>query len=208
MEKRILIALPSRSDVEPDTMLSIQRLVIPQGYNVYTELFYGYAVDQVRNLIANFTVQNNFDYLLCVDSDMVLQPDTLVQLLSSDKDIVGGVYRQRNMTKVIPEVYVTMPNGGCRNITINELSTTPDLFIVDSIGFGCVLIKNKVLKIMDYPHFLYKHSIDFKDTVSEDVFFCRKAKTFGFETHCLKTVRPGHIMKVTLEIPLEDIKQQ
>lgn len=198
INKRILIALPSAKDVEPETMKSINRLIIPQGYEVYTELFYGYAIDQVRNLIANFAIQNNFDYLFCVDSDMVLQPDTLAKLLSVDKDIVGGAYKQRNLQVDIPEVYFSTLDGGSRNAVVEELRYAPDLFPVDSLGFGCILIKKIVLTTMEYPHFYYKHSIDFKDTVSEDTFFCRKARAYGFETYCLKTVTPGHIMKTTI----------
>lgn len=202
MNKRILIALPSAKDVEPETMKSITRLIIPQGYEVYTELFFGYAIDQVRNLIAHFTVENNFDYLFCVDSDMDLAPDTLVKLLSVDKDIVGGVYRQRNINIVIPEVYFSTIDGGSRNAGEEELIYAPDLFPVDSIGFGCILIKSIVLKTMEYPHFYYKHAIKFEDTVSEDTFFCRRARAYGFETYCLKTVTPGHIMKHTLYLNL------
>lgn len=207
MNKRILLALPSAKDVEPETMKAINRLIIPQGYEVYTELFYGYAIDQVRNLIANFTIQNNFDYLFAVDSDMVLQPDTLVKLLSVDKDIVGGAYRQRILDVEIPEVYFSTPNGGSRNAVVDELRFAPDLFPVDSLGFGCVLIKNIVLTTMQYPHFYYKHSIDFKDTVSEDTFFCRKARAYGFETYCLKTVTPGHIMKHTIRLDTSTPKE-
>lgn len=199
-KKSILIALPTRKDVEPETMLSINRLIVPEGYTVYTEFFYGYAIDQVRNLIANFAIANNFDYLLCVDSDMDLESDTLIKLLKTDKDIVGGVYRQRNPNIEVPEVYLTLPNGGSRNYTILELNNAPDLFPVDSIGFGCVLIKRKVLLTMEYPHYFYKHSIDFKDTISEDTYFCRKARTYGIETYCLNTVRPGHITKTTLHL--------
>ena len=200
-KKKILIAYPTRKDVEPESMLSVHRLIIPEGYTTWLDMFYGYNIDQVRNLIADFAKNNQFDYLLCVDSDMVLESDTLIKLLEQDKDIIGGVYRQRREDVVIPEVYFSLPNGGSRNCGLEELNTAPDLFAVDSIGFGCVLIKKHVLTTMDYPHFYYKHSIDFKDTVSEDTYFCRKARAYGFETYCLNTVRPGHITKVVLTIP-------
>ncbi len=198
MNKRILLALPSAKDVETDTLKSIHRLIIPSGYEVYLETFFGYRIDQVRNLIASFAINNNFDYLFCVDSDMVLEPDTLVKLLSVDKDIVGGAYKQRNLKVTIPEIYFSTPNGGSRNAYHDEIQDAPDLFAVDSIGFGCVLIKRIVLTTIKSDHFYYKHSLDFKDTVSEDTYFCRKARAYGFETYCLKTVTPGHIMKTTI----------
>ena len=201
--KKILIAIPTAKNIEAQTFLSIYNLIKPVGYQVDFQYFYGYNIDQVRNLIANYTVRNNYDYLFCVDSDMDLESDTLVKLLSADKEIIGGIYRQRNLNAIIPEVYFLTLNYGSRNANTEEINLIGDQVIpVDSIGFGCVLIKKEVLEKMEYPHFLYKHSIDFKDTVSEDTYFCRKAReTLGIMTYCHGGVRPGHIGSFTINLP-------
>lgn len=192
--KKILIAIPTAKNIEAQTFISIYNLKIPEGYDADFQCFYGYSIDQVRNLIASYALKNNYDYLFCIDSDINLNnPEILEILLNHDKDIVGGVYRQRNLDKIIPEVFFSTPNGGCRNATIEEINICNGLIPVDSIGFGCVLIKKEVLEKIPYPHFYYQHSIDFKDTVSEDVYFCRKARFHGFETYCDTTIRPGHI---------------
>ena len=78
----VLIAIPTAKNIETETFKSIYRLKIPDNVNTYFECFYGYNIDQVRNLIAYYTINNNFDYVFCVDSDIVLPEDTLEKLLS------------------------------------------------------------------------------------------------------------------------------
>ena len=196
--KKILIAIPTAKYIETDTFKSVFNFIKPDGYELDFECFYGYRIDQVRNLMAHYTKINDYDYIFFIDADMVIPPDAIVKLLNQNVDIIGAPYRQRSLEVIVPEVYFAPENGGSRNATVEELIYAPEVFPVDSIGFGCVLIKSEVLKNMDYPHFDYKHSIDFKDSVSEDTYFCRKARAYGHETYCLKTVTPGHIMKTTL----------
>jgi hypothetical protein len=59
-KKKILIAIPCKNDIEADTFKSIYDLEVPEGYETEFQYFYGYAVDQVRNLIAHWVV-NAYD---------------------------------------------------------------------------------------------------------------------------------------------------
>lgn len=185
--KRILIALPTNKNVETETFKSIYDQIIPEGYKTQLEFFYGYQVDQVRNLIADWG--KRYDYLFCVDSDIVLPKDALSKLLKADKDIISGVYIQRIPGKRIVELYEDY-QGGQRNILIDEIPE--GLMKVSACGFGCVLIKGHVLNTMEYPHFLYKSALDHNFTYSEDTFFCNKAKESGFEIWADTTIQCGH----------------
>jgi hypothetical protein len=60
--KKILIAIPTARYIEAETFKSIYDLEVPEGYEVTFQYFYGYRVDQVRNLIADWVVRG-FDYL-------------------------------------------------------------------------------------------------------------------------------------------------
>ena len=55
--KRILIGIPTANDIHPQTFKSIYDQIIPAGYKADFQFFYGYNVDQVRNLIADWTVK-------------------------------------------------------------------------------------------------------------------------------------------------------
>jgi len=197
--KKILIAIPTAKYIESDTFKSIFELDVPEGYVIYFEYFYGYNIAQIRNLIAHHTIENGYDYLLAVDSDMVLPSDALVQMLNANKGIVSGVYRQRKLEVVVPEIYIT-DNNSIVNIDAHILEENDTLMEVAACGFGGVLIKREVLVSMDYPHFVYKDAIAMEDTVSEDVYFCKKAKEHGYSTYCVPQLRYGHIGEFTITV--------
>jgi FkbM family methyltransferase len=197
-KKRILIAIPTARNIEPDTFKSIYDLEVPEGYETYFQYFFGYNIDQVRNLIAHWVV-NGFDYLFSVDSDIAFEPDTLRKLLSYDVDMVSGLYIQRKPGEHILEVYENNGRGGVVNIPYEKIAGR-GLVEIASCGFGCVLVKAEVMRAIPYPHFKYHSAIDHRNTVSEDVDFCRKATNLGFKIYADTSIRCRHIGQYTFEV--------
>jgi glycosyltransferase involved in cell wall biosynthesis len=198
-KKRILIAIPSNKLIEPETFKSIYDLVVPDGYETVFQYFWGYQVEQVRNLIAHWTIHNNFDYLFAVDSDISFPSNTLERLLSHDRDIVSGVYIQRIQGQHTIEIMRSNDQGGVTHVdwaTIKGRGLVP----IDGCGFGCVLVKREVFVGMDYPHFVYKSAIDHKNTISEDVYFCMKARERGFTLWCDTDVICDHTGSWTFRV--------
>jgi FkbM family methyltransferase len=171
-------------------MKSIYDLIVPSGYVTEFQYFYGYQIDQIRNLIAHWAKQ--YDYLFSVDSDIVLPNDSLIKMLNADKDIVSGLYIQRIPNTHTLEIYKPMPNGGCTNMPIQEIQGR-GLVKIAACGMGCALIKSDVFRKMPYPQFYYKSALDHKNTVSEDVYFCMKASELGFEIWADETIRCDHV---------------
>lgn len=188
--KKILIAVPTNKYVETDTMKSIYDLIVPEGYTTELQFFYGYQVDQIRNLIADWG--KHYDFVFNVDSDIILPSDTLVKMIRADKDVISGLYIQRKPDEHILEVYQDNGRGGVENIpywAIEGRGVIP----IASCGFGCVLIKGEVYRKMEYPHFLYQSAIDHADTVSEDVYFCLKARRTGFSIWTDTSIQCEHV---------------
>lgn len=183
-KKRILIAIPTAKYVESATFKSIYDLKVPVGYEVDLQFFYGYRVDQVRNLIASRVVEG-YDYLFAVDHDVVFTPDTLERLLAHKRDVVCGVYRQRVEREFI-EVYDL-------DLKRTSMDRLDGLTEVGACGFGCVLVDARVFREVGYPQFEYHHALDHADTLSEDVDFCMKARSKGFRVWCDPSIRCGHI---------------
>jgi len=177
-KKKILIAIPTNKYIEPETMKSIFDLEIPEGYETEFQYFYGYQIDQIRNLIARWAV--NYDYLLSIDSDIVLPKDSLKKMISADKDVISGLYIQRIPDTHTLEVYMNNNKGGVDNIPYHMIKDKGVVEIM-ACGMGCALIKSEVFKKMEYPHFLYKSALDHKDTISEDIYFCAKARSLGYQ---------------------------
>lgn len=183
--KTILIAVPTNKYIEPETMKAIYDLEVPEGYRTEFQFFYGYQVDQIRNLIAEWA--QRYDYLFAVDSDITFKSDTLKRLLAHNKAIVSGLYIQRKPGQHILELY---KNG--RNIPYGDIKGL-GLIEVDSCGFGCVLVKSNVFKDMGYPQFVYRSAINHENTISEDTYFCLKAKGFGYGVFADTSILCEHI---------------
>ena len=190
---RILIAMPTAKNIEAETFRTIYNLKVPHYVELDFNYFYGYRIDQVRNLIAHHTIAEGYDYVLFVDSDMVLPDDTLLKMLNFNKEIVTGIYVQRRLDEKVTEVH-----GVDGHIKDPEFFEDKPYVEAQSTGFGCILIKTDVLREIGYPQFEYHHSIDFKDTLSEDADFCNKAIKAGFKIYVLTDLHFGHIGSFTL----------
>jgi len=192
-KKKVLIAIPTARYIEPETFKCIYDQIIPEGVEVDFQYFYGYRVDQVRNLISDWVVKG-YDYLFAVDHDITFSANTLSRMLSADKDLVSGIYVQRNHKQKILEVY--NENG---RISIENL---PDnsLFKITACGFGCVLVKKEVFVKIGHPQFEYHVALDHKNTVSEDHDFCAKAIACGFKLYADSSIKCGHIGSIKHEV--------
>jgi glycosyltransferase involved in cell wall biosynthesis len=184
--KNILIAIPCKNDIEADTFKSVYDLIIPEGYKAHFQYFFGYAVDQVRNLIADWTVKG-YDYLFAVDHDMIFAPDTLQKLIAADKPVVSGIYRQRLEPQTI-EIY----DHNLRHLPYDNLYGK-GLIEVGGCGFGCVLVKKEVFANVGYPQFVYHQALDHAHTFSEDLDFCKKAREKGYAIWCDTSIVCGHV---------------
>jgi hypothetical protein len=202
--KRILIAIPTAKYIEPETMKSIYNLKFPEGYEAQFEYFYGYQIDQIRNLIANWMVEGPFDYLFAVDSDITFPPDTLEKMLKRDVDMITGVYRQR-----LPEQHVELYDMNYQRINYDSVAHA-GCFQIGGCGMGCVLIKKQVFLSVKYPHFEYHQAILMEDTVSEDVDFCQKVNNAGHNIYVDTSIRCEHLGSTVykLKVPPAPVVEQ
>lgn len=198
--KRILIAIPCKNDIEADTFKSIYDLIVPEGYTTQFQYFYGYAVDQVRNLIADWVVKG-FDYLFAVDHDMVFPPDTLCKLLSHDKDLVSAVYRQR-----LEDQHIELYDSKYQRLGVKDIKSQA-LMSIGACGFGCVLVKRNVLAEVGYPQFVYHQSLDHNKTFSEDLDFCQKANEKGFKLFADASILCNHIGSKMFSVTLDAVEE-
>jgi FkbM family methyltransferase len=187
--KNILVAIPTNKYIEPETFKSIFDLNVPEGYKLDFQYFYGYQIDQIRNLIADWA--RRYDYLFSVDSDIILPKDALKKMIAADKDVISGLYIQRIPNTHTLEVYMDVPNGGCTNIPYHLIKGT-GIVKIAACGMGCALIKGEVFRKLQYPHFFYKSALNHKDTVSEDVYFCSKARDAGFDIWADSSIMCDH----------------
>lgn len=203
--KQILIGVPTAKYIEVETFKSIYDLAKPPNSELNFQYFWGYNVEQVRNIMVSYCLRNRFDYMLSVDSDIILNHDTLQKLLNCQDQtaaVSSGVYIQRKEGLKIPEVYVNDPHtGGQNNISI-EMVQQDAIIEVAAVGFGCCLVRKDVFERVGNPWFVYHSNIDFDKVVSEDVDFCVKATNAGYRIVVDTSIKLQHISKQYLHVDL------
>lgn len=187
---RILIAVPTFETIQPEVFKAIYDLR-PAGHELSFEFVKGYDCAAARNKIAVFA-QGSYDYVLMVDSDTIIPPDTLELMLDTDVDICLGVCPRKNTDRG-ETAMVKMGDTTYRDCWFyNEL---PEGKVeVKGGGFACALVRTSVLTALDYPYFNYVTNED-GSTFSEDFYFCQHAELYGYQVFMDTRVKCGHLAR-------------
>lgn len=213
MPKRLIIAIPTFENILPDTFKSIYDLKIPADENgdpIYIPEFNfirGYDCARARNFIAAKAIEEGFDYLLMVDSDIVL-PSNLLLIYEEDRakldkeGVFLGGYLRKDPNAAWIELYKDGANYLRENqyslgelMALNEQGTTH--FRIKGGGFGCAIVPIDILKKMEYPWFHYQ-VYNNGMVLSEDLFFCSRAAQHDIPIwsdtrilcgHCFRSIR-------------------
>lgn len=191
---KILIAIPTSREIEIQCAASLIGLKRKGRIGVFAPQ--SYSIDASRNLIVEHALEIGYDYILWVDSDMILPKDTLLRLLSHGKDIVSGVYSYKLIhgENAVAKRFVKDAEDTYTDVPLKEIRESKELMPVDGVGFGCVLTKVDVFKKIEPPWFVYDKFL------GEDIYFCRKAQEKGYEIFLDPKVRAGHIGTVNYNV--------
>ena len=153
-----------------------------------------------RNLLSLTAIENQFDRVLWLDSDMMFQPDTLRNLHAdmddTGADMVTGLYFKRT-GEAIPVIYdqLELPTKDANGQMVKRIHSYTDyprntIFPVKGCGFGCVLTTTKLLKdVWDN----YGPAFAPFPWAGEDISFCYRANRLGHKIYCDSRISCGHI---------------
>lgn len=194
MPVKTLIAIPCMDWVYTDFMESYENLEKPE--NTAFTFIKNTLIYNARNLIARQALENGFDRVFWLDSDIKLPPDALVRLcadMDTGLDFVSGVYYMRKTpTKpvVYSDIWWRVNNNEAEAGSVNFDRIPEELFEVAGTGFGCVMTSAKLLKdLVDMVGAPFTPLIG----VSEDLSFCLRAKQAGYQLWCDGRIKCGHI---------------
>lgn len=193
---KTLIAIPCMDMVHTEFMKSLL------GMRPAGEARYGLTssslVYDARNTLARQAIDEGYDRILWLDSDMDFQPD-LMQRLSADldegRDFVCGLYFKRK-APILPVCY---KNVGFFNDDAGK--STPvavcyedyprdQVFEVNGCGFGAVMhtvdILKKAVETFGLP---FSPVLGF----GEDLSFCMRLTKLGVKMYCDSSIKVGHI---------------
>lgn len=193
---KILIAIPTFETIQPETFRSVYGLEIPKGAVCHFDFVRGYGCATARNRIAAEAVALGYEYVLMVDSDIVLPRHTLPSLLAGKPDVCLGCYPRRNTLSGVMELFKLGQDNYVDTWKDGELLKKEGHFEVKGGGFGCALVKTAILKDIPRPWFKY---VEYPDgaLLSEDNYFCGQVRATGRTVLADPRVRCGHIGRTT-----------
>lgn len=189
---KILIAVPTYETIAPETFKSIYD-VDRCGHDVAFEFVKGYDCPTARNNIAEKAVNGNYDYVLMVDSDVIIPKETLKYFTDPVTNIVLGCCPRKNSTDGRIELYRPGTFSFTDYFTYGTLPDN-DRVVIKGGGFACAMVDVSIFKLLPYPWFKY---VTYEDgsSLSEDLYFCVQAEKSGFIVEADTRVRCGHMAR-------------
>lgn len=132
-----------------------------------------FSTDQARCVLVDRARIMGASHLLFLDDDNTFPWDTADRLLAHDKAIIAANYTSR----AAPVTPLASRNG--ERVQSKGRS---GIEVVDFAPTGVMLIDMRVFDHLSKPYFKTEHLMPSDQWMSDDVYFCRKAKEAGFET--------------------------
>ena len=192
---KILIGIPCLDMVNTRFMLNLlalQRLPGTKIMVTVTSLTY-----DSRNQIAKAALEQGYDRVMYIDSDMQFSPNLLLKLneqLDSGLDYVSALCFMR-ITPTKPCIYKNVTYG--KNDygfyqTCDPILSYPknQLFEIEASGFGAVMMNTEVIrKVTENYGMPFSPMMGF----GEDISFCWKVGQLGIKMYCDSRIKVGHI---------------
>ena len=201
-QRRVLVGTPSidgRVDVwYCDSLLRSVKMSIEKDiylHAIYTS--YDSLIQRARNSLVRIALEQNFDDLVFVDSDVEWDPQWLFNLLDNPEPVVGGaLVRKSDKTE-----------GYTVKMTKKEIvyNSRGNLIEVDGIGTGFLKMSRFALqKLWDISpiyrsddgeenRMIFDVVIQNEELISEDYIACKKWQDLGYKVWLDPTITCKHI---------------
>ena len=136
----------------------------------------------LRNIIIEYFLNKDYNYLFMVDSDIILKPESLKKILGYNKDIISIAIANDRGRGYATNVLVKC-GLSYKHVPLKDI---PERYPMkcDLTG-ACILIKREVLE---------KHCRYRRTDIGEDLGFCEEARDRGFTLWAIKGFAE-HIME-------------
>lgn len=211
--ERCVIIVPYLGHVEPECERSLSELA-RLGFTVWREPGSA-AIDRKRSQLATRALDQGFQALLWIDSDMLFEPTAVTALLAQPQALVGAICARRAQ-----RAFNCVFEPETRELTLGEGG---GLLRVQLLGTGFLLTRRSAFEAIErhfdlprcagspadepcVPYFL--PLVSRRDDGSyvylgEDYAFCERARRAGLEVYADTRLRIGHLGKY--EYRFEDV---
>ena len=190
---KIMVCTPCHSDVSmhyTQAVLKFQMECMKQNILVSFSLLKSSLVTQGRNLcVAEFiNHEDNYDYLLFIDSDIDFKSKTIFKMIGADKDIIACPYPMKmidvekmwaklnntDLIKTKDDLIRAGYNFPLKLDDKNNISMEHGIIEVSHAPTGCMLIKREVIEKMINHHpelKIYQPTIVNNEEVAKENFY-------------------------------------
>jgi len=200
--KRVLIGTPSYDGKLEVWYVNSLLQTILAGTRLGIEivpiwLSYDALIQRARNDLMGIMMENEFDDIVFIDSDIEWQPEWFFNLLNHPVDVVGGTYPKKGDA----EQYVVKLLD-----TTVALDDTTGLIPVDGLGTGFLRLSKAACQYLwdnSTPYeekdqgkvrrFIFDVGIQNGELFSEDILVCQKLTKGGFKIWLDPKITCGHI---------------
>lgn len=153
-----------------------------------------------RNGLATRAINEGYDWILWLDSDMLFEPTLLDDLMKNKKNFVAGLYFNRR-TPYKPAFFKKCyfeQNGLVRKPVAENYYDYPQnqLFEVEAFGFAAVLTNVECIDVIKSSMGLPFCPIA---GFGEDLSFCVRARQIDYKLYVDSRIKVGHLGKLTVD---------
>lgn len=194
---RTLIAVPCMDMMHTQFVASLVGLKLGDDYE--TRFGASSLIYDTRNSLLKYAIENGFDRIIQIDSDMKFEPYT-IDLLQQDLDRGLGIVTGLCFKRKPPYTPAIFDVCDIKNLDINKIEPVAHCFYdypIDSlfevaacggafVGMDINAVKN-ITKV--YGQFPYMPIGGF----GEDLSFCLRARAAGQKIFCDSRIKVGHV---------------
>ncbi len=130
------------------------------------------TIAEARNMIADYFLSKDFEYLLFLDDDHSGHTVEMLEVLFNTNAMVSGIKCYRKDFPYLPNLLDYSGNSE-ELVKYRVKDETTGILECDLVGFGMTLIKREVFNLMSKPYFIGK------ENQKEDNYFCDKLRERG-----------------------------
>lgn len=170
---RIAVCVPARDQMHTATSFALWYLcerLCKEGIEHRLFVSPGTLIANQRHELVRCAYDWGATHVLFIDSDMMFEPEHIIQLLEFDEDIVGAAYSKR----VEPLIVTAWTKIDEWDTWIRPEEQTDSHIKVAAMGLGCCLIKMNVFDRISLPWFQLGFNQERQQYTGEDIEFFRK----------------------------------